>query len=77
MTGVDVLTVPAVAEKVVVVDPCGTVTEAGMFATAGEALSVTVAPPLGAADESATVQVDPADGVSDIGLHEMPLKRAV
>ena len=38
---------------------------------------MTVAPPLGAADVSATVQVDPAEGVRDVGLHETPLKRAV
>jgi hypothetical protein len=38
---------------------------------------VTIVPPLGAAEVSATVQVDPAEGVSDVGLHEMPLKTGV
>lgn len=33
--------------------------------------------PLNAAEVSATVQVDPADGVSDVGLHEIPLKAGV
>jgi hypothetical protein len=36
-----------------------------------------VAPGLNAADESATVQVDPAEGVSDVGLHDKLLKTGV
>jgi hypothetical protein len=72
-----VLTIPALAENVADVDPWGTVTEAGMFAAAGNALSAIVAPPLNAAEVSATVQVDPRDGVSDAGLHEMELKEGV
>jgi len=35
-------------------------------------LNSTVAPPLGAATVNATVQDDPAGGVTDIGLHEKP-----
>jgi hypothetical protein len=71
------LTVPAVTGNVAEVDPCGTVTDAGTLAAEEDALSVTIAPPLGAADVSATVQVDPADDVSDVGLHEMPLNTGV
>jgi hypothetical protein len=37
-------------------------------------LNATVAPPLGAATVNATVQDDPASGVTDIGLHENPFK---
>jgi hypothetical protein len=59
------------------VDPCGTVTEVGRLADAGDALRETTAPPLGAADVRETVQVEPTDGVSVVGLHEMPLNRAV
>jgi hypothetical protein len=72
-----VLTVPAVAEKVVEVDPCGIVTEAGTFAAAEEELRPMVAPPLRADEVSATVQVDPTDGVSVVGLHEILLKAGV
>jgi hypothetical protein len=69
--------VPAVAENVVELEPCGIVTLAGTFAEAGAALIATAAPPLKAADESVTVQVDPADGVSVTGLHERPAKTGV
>jgi hypothetical protein len=69
--------VPAVTENVAEVEPCGIVTVAGTFARAGEALSAIVAPPLSAAEVSATVQVDPAGGVSDVGLHDKPLKTGV
>jgi hypothetical protein len=74
---VEVVTVPAVTGKVVEVEPCGTVTDAGTVAAAEDALNATVAPPLGAADVSVTVQVDPTDGVRVVGLHEMPLKAGV
>jgi len=69
--------VPAVTENVADVEPCGTVTVAGTFAPAGDELSETVAPPLGAAEVSETVQVDPTDGVSEVGLQEKPLKLEV
>jgi hypothetical protein len=71
------LTVPAVTENVVEVNPCGTVTDAGTVAAEEDALSVTIAPPLGAADVSATLQMDPANEVSDVGLHEMLLNTGV
>jgi hypothetical protein len=58
-------------------EPSGTVTLEGTFAAAGDALSVIAAPPLSAAEVSATVQVDPAEGVSDVELHDMLLKRGV
>jgi len=69
-----VVTLPAVTENVVEVEPCGTVTVAGTFAAAGDALIPIAAPPLGAADVSVTVQVDPTDGVNVAGLHERPLR---
>ena len=71
------VTTPAVAANVMEVDPCGTVTDGGMYATAGDALSPMFAPPLGAAVVSVTVHVDPAAGESEVGLHEMPLKAGV
>jgi hypothetical protein len=63
-----------VTGKVAEVEPSGTVTVAGIVTKAGDALSAIVAPPLNAADVSATVQVDPADGVSDAGLHDRLLR---
>ena len=71
------LTLPAVAEKAAEVEPCGTVTVAGRFATAGDELRVIVAPPLSAADVSATVQVDPMEGVNVVGVHENVLRIGV
>jgi len=71
---VAVLTLPAVTENVVEVEPCGTVTLAGRLASAGDALRPIVAPPLSAEDVSATEQLDPADGETDLGLHERTLK---
>jgi len=52
--------VPAVAVKVLVVDPAATVTEAGTVNSALLLDSVTDAPPAGAACERVTVQVDAA-----------------
>lgn len=71
------LTVPAVTENVVELEPCGTVTVVGTFAAVGAALIPTEAPPLGAADVSVTVQVDPTDGVNVAGLHERLLRVGV
>ncbi len=68
---------PAVTEKVVDVDPCGTVTLAGTVATAGDALIATTAPPLGAAAVRLTVQVEPAEGLTEVGLQERLLRAAV
>jgi len=74
---VAVVTLPAVAAKVVEVEPCGTVTVAGTLAAAEDALMSTTAPPLSAPDVSVTVQVDPTDGVNDVGLQERLLKAGV
>ncbi len=58
VTGVEVLTVPAVTVNVVEVDPCGIVTLDGTLAAAVlELLSDTTAPPLPAAAVSVTVPV--------------------
>ena len=77
MTGVLALTLPAVTENVAEVEPCEIATVAGTLAPAGDELSVTVAPPLKAAEVSVTVQVDPVEGLTDVGLHERLLKRGV
>lgn len=74
MTGVELLTFPAVTENVVEVEPLGTVTDDGTFAPAGDEVKVIVAPALGAADVRLTVQVDPPDGLIEAGLHEKPFK---
>ena len=70
VTGVATLTVPAVTGNVAEVAPCGTLTLEGTFAPAGAALSPTVAPPARAAEVRVTVQVDPAEGETEVGLHE-------
>ena len=70
VTDVAVLTFPAVTANVPDVDPCGMTTLDGMFAPAGDPLRPTVAPPLNAAELRLTVQVDPADGLTESGLHE-------
>lgn len=72
-----VLTLPALIEKVVDVDPWGTVTFDGTVATAGDALIATTAPPLGAVAVSVTVHVEPAEGLTEAGLQERLLKAAV
>lgn len=77
VTGVAVLTLPAVTENVVEVEPCGTVTVAGTFAAAGDALIPIAAPPLSAADVSVTVQVEPTVGVNDVGVHTRLLRAGV
>ena len=66
-----VLTVPAVAVKVAVLDPSGTRTEAGTESALTILLArVTAAPPLGAACERVTVHVVVAEGVSETLAHE-------
>ena len=61
LTLVDVATVPAVAVKVVLVLPAGTVTLTGTVATEALPLvSVTTVPPVGAAMFKVTVPVDGA-----------------
>lgn len=71
------LTLPAVTENVFEVEPCGIVTLGGRLTSPGDAPSPIAAPPLGAADVSVTVQVDPADGDTDMGLHERLFKAGV
>jgi hypothetical protein len=74
VTAVCVLTLPAVTENVVEVEPCGTVTVEGMLTSAGDELRLIVLPPLPAAEVNATVQVDPAAGLTATGVHEKPLR---
>ena len=74
MTVVVELTDPAVIEKLVELDPAGTVTEDGIFRPAGDAVKEIAAPSLGAADVRLTVQVAVADWLRDIGLQESPFK---
>ena len=74
VTPVEMATFPAATENVVEVEPCGTVTVEGMLAPAGDALKLMVAPPLPAAEVSATVHVEPTVGLIIIGLHEKPFK---
>lgn len=69
VTGVATVTVPAVTEKVAEVAPDETVTLDGRTAPLGDELSPTVTPVVGAAEERVTVQVDPAEGVIEVGLH--------
>ena len=61
--------VPAVAANVVVVAPAATVTELATGSSVLLLASATVAPPVGAALESVTVQVVMAPEPSDVGLH--------
>jgi hypothetical protein len=56
--GVVAVTVPAVAVKVAVVNPCATTTDAGTDTAALELESVTVIPPVGAEAEMVTVPCD-------------------
>jgi hypothetical protein len=74
VTAVAEVTLPAVTANVDDVEPCGTVTVEGMLTSAGDELRSTVAPPLPGAEVNATVQVDPVDGLTVIGVHEKPLR---
>ena len=74
VTAVEVLTVPAVTENVVEVEPCGMVTVKGTFATALFELDRdTERPPVPAADVMLTVPVAlwPVERV--VGVTEIPL----
>ena len=67
------LMVPAVALKVVAVEPEGTVTEPGTVSSELLLESETESPPAPAARFSVTVQSELADDVSEVGLHERVL----
>lgn len=75
-TGVELVTVPAVALNVADVEPCATDTDDGIVTSAGEALRVAVAPPLGAAAVRETVQENPAPDTTEVELHENPFSAA-
>jgi hypothetical protein len=77
VTGVATVTLAAVAAKVTDVEPEGMVTDEGTLAAVGEAEIPIAAPPLGAGAVSVTVQVDPAEGLMDAGLHERLLRAAI
>jgi hypothetical protein len=70
---VEFVTAPASIANKVEVDPCGTVTVDGTVTTAGDALIPMTAPPLGAGDVSVTVQVEPNNGVREVGVQVRPL----
>lgn len=72
VTAVGLVTVPPLSVNVVELAPCAIVTLEGIVATAGDELSVIVAPALGAAPVRATVHVAAAGGVIDNGLQENP-----
>jgi len=76
VTLVGTATFPAVTENVPDVAPFGIIKDAGITASAGDAVNATVLPPLGAAAVSQTVQLDPAAGDTESGLQENPLSPA-
>ena len=65
-------TVPAVAVKFAVVAPAVTVIEAGTVSAALFEESPTEAPPVNAARESVTVQVDVPPDATELGEHDTP-----
>jgi len=66
-----------VAVKVAVVAPAGTVTDAGTWAVAVlELVSVTNAPPAGAAAVNVTVPVDEVPPTTEVGFTLTPLSAA-
>jgi hypothetical protein len=64
-----VVTEPAVTVKVPVVAPAATVTEAGVVKAAVLSESVTTNPPVGAARDSVTVQVEVAPEATLVSEH--------
>ncbi len=65
-------TVPAVAVKLAVVAPAVTVTEAGTVSAALFEESPTDAPPVSAAEDSVTVQVEVAPDATELGEQDTP-----
>ncbi len=77
VTAVEEVTELVVAVKVAVVAPAATVTEAGTWAAAVfELVSVTTAPPAGAAALNVTVPVDEAPPITEAGFTLTPLSAA-
>ena len=64
---------PASAEKVALVEPAATVTDAGTVNAVELLESETTSPPVGAACESVTVQVDCVPELRDVGLQDRVL----
>jgi hypothetical protein len=64
-----VVTEPAVAVKVAVVEPAGTVTEAGTVRAALLSLRLTAVPPVEAARDRVTVHEEVAPDETDVGEH--------
>ena len=71
------LTVPAETENVADVWPCGIATLAGALITAGDELIPTEAPPISAGEVSETVQLEPAAGLIETGLHDRLLRPGI
>ena len=74
VTGVGVVTLPAATGNVAEVEPPGTVTVEGMLTSTGDEVKLMVAPPLPAAEVSATVHVAPMAGLTAVRLQEKPFK---
>jgi hypothetical protein len=72
VTAVGVVTDPALTVNIAEVEPCGIVTLDGSLVPAGDELRVMIAPPLGAADDKATMQLAVDGGMRDTELHENP-----
>jgi hypothetical protein len=65
-------TVPAVAAKFAVVTPAATVTDAGTGSAALFEASATEAPPVNAARDRVTVQVEVPPNVTELGEQDKP-----
>jgi hypothetical protein len=74
VTGGTLVIADALAENVIEIDPCGIVMLAGTLTPPEEAAIEMRAPPLFAADVSATVQSADAGVTSDIGLQVNPFR---
>lgn len=70
----EVKTVDALAVNVAEVAPCAIVTVGGNRAPEGEDVRAIAAPPIGAGDVRATVQLEVDGGAMACGLHEKPFK---
>jgi hypothetical protein len=78
MTGVAVVTLPAVSEKLADIAPCATVALAGTLPAAGfELESDTTTPPAGAGEVRVIVPVPTWPLINVLGTIEMPLSAGV